>query len=357
MTGPLRAPSSFAQRVIDWQRRRCATTCPGRGDARSDTGVWLSEIVLQQTAGRDRAAVLRALRRATPTMHALAAAPLDDVTGAVERLGTGTAAPQSAPLRTDAVVRTNGSAVAFPRSQRSAHAASIGRSTGGGDRGVLLRAGRRHPSTTTSGAMLTRVLTSVATWPERRTSRALWDGGDGAAAERGIERYTQNLMDLGATLCSARARAYTLMPVRRLRGTATRSAERYPVNASSKRKGTRERCGCGCAGRIAALADYSGPRAACGAEPVEPAVRQHRGRWARPRGAQPGRNELRTASRNADAHLDWTLYPRRVVLPARTAATTSIEAIIVAAWPSGRWFHARRLRRLPAAAQCCSRRL
>ena len=93
-----RSRAELAARVVAWQRRHGRHGLPWQG-TRDPYRVWLSEVMLQQT---QVATVLdyypRFLAR-FPDVQALAAAPLDDGAGAVERPGLLQPRAQPAPLR------------------------------------------------------------------------------------------------------------------------------------------------------------------------------------------------------------------------------------------------------------------
>ena len=176
MTRTASRPSSFAQRVIDWQRRSGRHHLPWQG-TRDPYRVWLSEIMLQQT---QVATVLPYYERFVARyadVHALAA-PLDDDAGAVERPRLLQPRAQPAPLRTGG--RRAARRCVFPRSAAAlATAAGIGRSTAAaiaafcfGERVAILDGNVKR--------VLTRVL-GFGGDPGRRRTSALWTS-DGAAA-------------------------------------------------------------------------------------------------------------------------------------------------------------------------------
>jgi adenine-specific DNA glycosylase len=156
-------------------------------------------------AGGHRARLLRALPAALSHVQALAAAPLDDVLASVERPGLLQPRAQPAPLRAGGGGRTARRRVSPPHSKCWSRLPGIGRSTAAaiaafcfGERAAILDGNVKR--------VLTRALGFDGDLAERcRTRSALWALAAGAAAvERRSSRYTQGLMDLGATLCLAR---------------------------------------------------------------------------------------------------------------------------------------------------------
>ena len=89
--------------------------------------------------------------------------------------------------------------------------------------------------------VLTRVLAFDGDLAEAKHERALWLAATRLLPEHGIERYTQGLMDLGATLCTQRAPRCLLCPVHaQCRAAKAGTQERYPVKTRKLKRGTRE---------------------------------------------------------------------------------------------------------------------
>ena len=143
-------------------------------------------------------------------------------------------------------------------------------------------------------------------------------------------------MDLGATLCLARAPNCLICPVRE-GCTAAREGrpERYPVKTRKLRRGTREHVWLWLRWRERHWLVQ------------RPEQGVWAGLWSLPEfdsiealGAAsagwPGQGEALPSFTHVLTHLDWTLHPRRWTFPA-DAPVASIERI-VSAWPSGRWF-------------------
>jgi A/G-specific adenine glycosylase len=323
---------AFSADLIAWQRRHGRHDLPWQ-NTRDPYRVWLSEIMLQQTqVATVRVYYARFLER-FPDVAALAAATLDEVLAAWSGLGYYSRA-RNLHRCAQAVVLQHGGQ--FPRrSDELAQLPGIGRSTAAaiaafcfGERVAILDGNVKR--------VLTRVLGFGADLAEARHERELWARATSLLPERGIERYTQGLMDLGATVCLARAPSCLLCPVRG-HCVAERSGtpERYPVKSRKLKRGTREHVWLWLRWR----------------EQLWLVRRPEQGVWAglwslpefesmtafdHARADWPGTPEALPSFTHTLTHLDWTLHPLRWTLPARTATTRVAE--LLRPWPSGRWF-------------------
>ncbi|MES2184744.1 MAG: A/G-specific adenine glycosylase [Pseudomonadota bacterium] len=210
------AGEDFSTRVTGWQATHGRNTLPWQ-NTRDPYRVWLSEIMLQQT---QVATVLdyfpRFLAR-LPDVRALAEAPADVVLGLWSGLGYYSRARNLHACAQAVVERFGG---VFPRSaELLVTLPGIGRSTAGaiasfcfGERVAILDANVKR--------VLTRVLGYGADLAKPAAERALWEvatdllprGGE-AELFSAMPRYTQGLMDLGATVCLAKKPNCLLCPV------------------------------------------------------------------------------------------------------------------------------------------------
>ena len=188
---------TFARRVIAWQRRHGRHDLPWQ-NTRDPYRLWLSEIMLQQT---QVAAVIpyyaRFLAR-FPTLEALAAAPEDDVLKLWSGLGYYARARNLHRAAQTVVVQHGGH---FPRDPAAIEALpGIGRSTA-----AAIAAFSYGARTAILDGNVKRVFArhfGVRGWPGIPAVAArLWALAEAALPARGIEAYTQGLMDLGATVC------------------------------------------------------------------------------------------------------------------------------------------------------------
>lgn len=220
----------WAERVVRWQTRHGRNDLPWQG-TRDPYRVWLSEIMLQQTqVATVKDYYARFLQR-FPDVRALAQAELDDVLALWSGLGYYSRARNLHACAVQ-VVRAHGGT--FPRSAAQLESLpGIGRSTAAaiasicfGERVAILDGNVKR--------VLTRALGYGADLARAANERALW----AQAAEllpqrdlaRAMPRYTQGVMDLGATVCLARKPVCAACPLADL-CVARREGEpeRYPI--------------------------------------------------------------------------------------------------------------------------------
>jgi A/G-specific adenine glycosylase len=322
----------IAAKVIAWQRRHGRHDLPWQ-NTRDAYRIWLSEVMLQQTQVTTVLDYYPRFLARFPDVRSLAAAPLDDVLALWSGLGYYSRARHLHRCAQVVMAEHGGE---FPR--RAAALAAlpgIGRSTAAaiaafafGERAAILDGNVKR--------VLTRVLGFGDDLAVASHERALWAQAETLLPARGIERYTQGLMDLGARLCSARAPQCEACPlagdcIARREG----RPERYPVRTRKTQRGAR---------RNAMLWLVHGER--CWLV-QRPARGVWAGLWALPLFdsvehlqvttlAWPGRSAALTPIDHALTHFDWHLEPVRHDLPARLAAARLLA--IEAAMPQGRWF-------------------
>ena len=324
---------SFAARVIAWQQRYGRHALPWQ-NTRDPYRVWLSEIMLQQTqvtTVRDYYA--RFLQRFAD-VGALAAAPLDDVLALWSGLGYYSRA-RNLHRCAQVVVREHGGA--FPDSAAALTALpGIGRSTAAaiaafcfGERVAILDGNVKR--------VLTRALGFDADLAVAANERALWEQAQALLPECGIERYTQGLMDLGATLCTTRApRCHDCPLATTCAAKAQGRPERYPVKTKKGKRGARSNA-------LLWLTDAQ--------QRVWLTQREPKGVWAGLwtlplfdsvdalqdlTSTWPGRGQALLPINHALTHFDWRLEPWQHALGGRVSAArrTAIEATL----PAGTWF-------------------
>ena len=223
-------PVGFAGRIVRWQRAHGRNTLPWQ-DTHDPYRVWLSEIMLQQT---QVATVLdyyaRFLER-FPGVRQLAAAEPDEVMALWSGLGYYSRARNLHRCAQDVVALHAGQ---FPRTAQALQTLpGIGRSTAAaiasfcfGERVAILDGNVKR--------VLTRVLGYGADLAQAAHERQLWDHAQAMLPRRtlaeSMPRYTQGLMDLAATVCTARNPACLACPVSNL-CVARREGEpeAYPV--------------------------------------------------------------------------------------------------------------------------------
>ena len=324
--------SPFSARVIAWQTDHGRHTLPWQ-NSRDPYRVWLSEIMLQQTQVTTVLAYYDRFLRRLPDVSALAAASLDDVFALWSGLGYYSRA-RNLHRCAQTVMQQHGGR--FPdTSAELMRLPGIGRSTAAaiaafcfGERVAILDGNVKR--------VLTRVLAFDGDLAEARQERELWAHATALLPERGVERYTQGLMDLGATLCTARSPSCQQCPVQVYCAAAREQLqERYPVKTRKRGRGTREhvwlwlrwrdrvwlvqRPPTGVWAGLWSLPEFDSMPA------FEAASRN----W-------PGTGEALPSFTHVLTHLDWRLHPLRWTLPARKSAAQ--RKAMVLAWPEGRWF-------------------
>jgi len=321
----------IAQQVLRWRRQFGRQGLPWQ-DTKDPYRVWLSEIMLQQT---QVATVLdyyaRFLQR-FPDLAALAAAPQDDVLALWSGLGYYSRARN---LHRCAQVLQREHGGVFPRSSAAlAQLPGIGRSTAAaiaafcfGERVAILDGNVKR--------VLGRALGFAGDLSVAAEERALWQLAQDLVPERGVEHYTQGLMDLGATLCSARNPACGRCPLATL-CVARREGrpEAYPVKTRRLRRGARrhawlwlaqadrlwlvQRPQQGVWAGLWSLPEYDTPEA----------LQRLLQDW-------PGQGETLPTIEHTLTHFDWTLQPQRWLLPSRLSARRL--GALTQQLPPGRW--------------------
>ena len=216
--------------MVRWQQTHGRNNLPWQ-NTRDAYRVWLSEIMLQQT---QVATVLdyytRFLQR-FPTVADLAAAGQDEVLALWSGLGYYSRARHLHRCAQDVVALHRGR---FPRTAEQLQTLpGIGRSTAAaiaslcfGERVAILDGNVKR--------VLARVLGFSADLAQSANERALWSRATELLPTQDLlktmPRYTQGLMDLGATICSSRQPQCLLCPVQGLcRAFAEGEPGKYPV--------------------------------------------------------------------------------------------------------------------------------
>jgi A/G-specific adenine glycosylase len=328
-------PVGFAKLLVRWQRRHGRHDMPWQG-TRDPYRVHLSEVMLQQTqVATVRAYYLRFLER-FPDVQTLASAPLDDVLALWSGLGYYRRARFLHQCAQEVVAEHGG---AFPRhSTALMQLPGIGRSTAAAiaafcfDERVAILDGNVK-------RVLTRVLGFADDLSEARHERRLWTLAQAMLPTRGVATYTQALMDLGATVCTARAPQCAACPAATLCVARSEDrAEAYPVKTRRLKRSHRSHS-------LLAL-----QRDGQVWLTQRPATGVWAGLWSFPefdsddalqalcRG-WPGQAQSLEVVEHTLTHFDWTLAPWRWVLPSRLSAArlASVEAALHQAGHGGRW--------------------
>ena len=203
----------LAAQVVRWQARHGRNDLPWQ-NTRDPYRVWLSEIMLQQTQVATVLDYFSRFLQRFPHVRSLAAAHLDDVLALWSGLGYYSRARNLHACAVQVVEQHGGE---FPATaQQLQTLPGIGRSTAGaiasicfGERVAILDGNVKR--------VLTRVLGFGHDLSQAAHERALWELATGLLPSRDLQRamprYTQGMMDLGATVCQLRKPACEACPL------------------------------------------------------------------------------------------------------------------------------------------------
>ena len=190
--------SGIAAKLIAWQKKHGRHDLPWQG-TRDPYAIWLSEIMLQQTQVATVIPYYNRFRARFPDLAALAAAPLDDVLKLWSGLGYYSRARN---LHKAAQLVANAHGGDFPRRVEDVAALpGVGRSTAAAI--CVFAWGGRHAILDGNVKRVLARLRGVKGYPgEKKVADRLWQEAEQLLPRRGIEAYTQGLMDLGAGVCA-----------------------------------------------------------------------------------------------------------------------------------------------------------
>ena len=189
---------AFAARVTRWQARHGRHGLPWQ-DTRDAYRIWLSEVMLQQTQVATVIPYYARFLARFPDIAALARAPEDEVLALWSGLGYYSRA-RNLQRAAQAVVERHGGR--FPKDFAEVAALpGIGRSTAAaicafafGDRRAILDGNVKRVLARHAG---------IEGYPGApAVEKKLWACAEALLPRRGVERYTQGLMDLGALVCT-----------------------------------------------------------------------------------------------------------------------------------------------------------
>ena len=229
----------LAMQVVRWQAQSGRHDLPWQ-NTRDPYRVWLSEIMLQQTQVITVQAYFARFLARFPDVPALAQAPLDDVLHLWAGLGYYSRARNLHRCAQD-VVRLHGGR--FPKTAEQLQTLpGIGRSTAAaiaalcfGQRVAILDGNVKR--------VLTRYLGFGDDLAQAVNERRLWDMATallpGDPTLKNMARYTQGMMDLGATLCTSKKPACRACPLaQRCVANALGSPEKFPNKTRKVKRST-----------------------------------------------------------------------------------------------------------------------
>ena len=230
---------SIAAKVIRWQKTDGRHHLPWQ-QTRDPYRVWLSEVMLQQT---QVATVINYFDRFTfcfPTVVDLANASFDEVLALWSGLGYYSRARN---LHACAIKIVSDFGAVFPQDAKTLQTLpGIGRSTAGaiaslcfGEQVAILDGNVKR--------VLTRALGFDADLSIARNEKKLWDKATAVLPSDGLmqsmQRYTQGMMDLGATVCTAKKPTCQNCPIAtHCVAKAQGKPESYPVKTRKIKRST-----------------------------------------------------------------------------------------------------------------------
>lgn len=203
-------PPTFAARVIAWQRRHGRNDLPWQG-TRDPYRIWVSEIMLQQTQVATVIPYFDRFVARFPDVSSLAAAPVDEVMRLWSGLGYYARARN---LHRAACAIAQRHAGRFPLSiDEIVELPGVGRSTAAAI--VVFATGEPHAILDGNvKRVMARHFGVEGAVDSGSVLAKLWAVAASVVPARGVERYTQALMDLGATICTRSKPACARCPVR-----------------------------------------------------------------------------------------------------------------------------------------------
>lgn len=234
------ALSGFAVKIVRWQATHGRNSLPWQ-NTRDPYRVWLSEIMLQQTQVATVLDYYARFLQHFPAVSDLAAASQDEVLALWSGLGYYSRARNLHRCAQEVMQLHAGQ---FPRTAEQLQTLpGIGRSTAAaiasfcfGERVAILDGNVKR--------VLTRVLGFSADLAQGANERALWNMATDLLPTQNLPdsmpRYSQGLMDLGATICAGRQPQCLLCPVQNLcSARATGEPEKYPVKTRTLKRSSK----------------------------------------------------------------------------------------------------------------------
>lgn len=194
----MNTPTSFARRLIDWQRQHGRHDLPWQ--VKDPYSVWLSEIMLQQTQVATVLDYYPRFLTKFPTVQSLAAAPQDEVLSLWAGLGYYSRARNLHKAAQQVVGQFGG---IFPSERKDLETlCGVGRSTAAA---ISAFAFNRRETILDGNVkrVLCRVFAQDGNPQDKKFENSLWTLAESLLPSENTDMpaYTQGLMDLGATVC------------------------------------------------------------------------------------------------------------------------------------------------------------
>ena len=191
-------PPSLSERLLAWYRDHGRKDLPWQHPA-APYPIWISEIMLQQTQVLSVIPYFETFIERFPDVHALAAAPVDEVLHIWSGLGY-YARARNLHKAAGVVVDEHGGEL--PRDLDALIALpGIGRSTAAAI--LALSYGDRHAILDGNVKRVLCRYHAIEGWPGASgVARRLWSIAEAHTPDHDLAAYTQAIMDLGATVCT-----------------------------------------------------------------------------------------------------------------------------------------------------------
>jgi len=241
MPKTLKPAPTFAEAVVAWQLQHGRHDLPWQ-NTQDPYAVWLSEIMLQQTQVVTVRDYFARFMQRFPTVADLAAAHQDEVLGLWSGLGYYSRARNMHRAAQDVVALHGG---VFPRSSETLQTLpGIGRSTAASVASLCFS----EPIAILDGnvkRVLTRFLGFKEDLASSRHEKALWQIAQSMLPQtdvaQAMPRYTQGVMDLGATVCTPKKPQCNRCPVQAQCVAASEGApELYPVKTRKLKRSSEQ---------------------------------------------------------------------------------------------------------------------
>ena len=202
---------TFSQQVLAWYSKHGRKDLPWQQD-RDSYRIWVSEIMLQQTRVETVIPYYEKFMQRFPTAKKLAAADIDEVLHHWTGLGYYARARN---LHKAAKLICKNHQGKFPKNIEEVIALpGIGRSTAAAI--LALSFHQRHAILDGNVKRVLARFFAVEGWPsERKVEVQLWHHAESLLPKKAVAKYTQAMMDLGATLCTRSNPTCLLCPIQK----------------------------------------------------------------------------------------------------------------------------------------------
>ncbi len=225
--------TAFTQDLLRWHHKFGRKDLPWQQNP-SPYRVWISEIMLQQTQVTTVIPYYQRFMESFPDINALASASIDDVLRHWSGLGYYARARN---LHRAAQLIRDGYNGIFPSEfDKVIELPGIGRSTCGAI--LCLAYNKRYPILDGNAKRVLARFHAVGGWPGKSAvSKKLWALADEHTPQQDVSKYTQAIMDLGATVCTRSKPECDSCPI----GNACTAFKLDAVDDYPGRKTTREK--------------------------------------------------------------------------------------------------------------------